>query len=82
MYLVTVSYPDGHVEDIFEEFQELKPAVQYGLDLLNQVRATEQFKDPDYKEDEFGFAEAQEAYFYVTRVDDEGRKIVFDSRGM
>ena len=46
MYLLTVSYPDGHVEEINEEFQELKPAVEYGLDLLNQVRATEQFKDP------------------------------------
>ena len=73
MYKITVSYPDGHMEELFEMFNDLNSAVEYGKEFLNQVRNTERFKNKQY-------TEALEAYFFVSGLKDDSYVKVYDSR--
>lgn len=45
-----ISYPDGHVEIIEEVFYNIEKAREYGVSMMNQIKATEQFH---IKSDEF-----------------------------
>ena len=74
-YTVLFTYPDGHSEKIEETFSSRGEAVEYGVNLLNQVRATETFK----KEGLFSEGESSEPFFVVYEVDEKGRKMVFNS---
>ena len=68
-FKLTVSYPDGGVEEIEQDFHSLREAVEYGEALLGQIPSNAPFKGRS------GF----EPRFRVARVDDSGRKVVFDS---
>ena len=43
IFELLVSYPDGHIEIIEENFYTLEKADEYGEGMLNQIYATEQF---------------------------------------
>ncbi len=72
-YYLTFSYPDGHVEEIEQSFSSRKDAIEYGLSLLNQVRATEETKREGFD------YEGREPFFTVYEVDGDSRKLVFHS---
>ena len=72
VYYLSFSYPDGHIEEVEETFQSLNDAVNYGMNLLNQVNATE-----DYKK---GSKTKGQAHFDVLLVDGEKRAIVYQSK--
>lgn len=74
-YQVSFTYPDGHVEDLDQDFVSVKAAVEYGVNLLNQVRATEINKVGSKHS-------VSKAYFVVRKIDENGRKIVFNSRSI
>ncbi|MBP5693969.1 MAG: hypothetical protein J6X03_00730 [Bacilli bacterium] len=75
LYTITFSYPDGHSEEIEENFTTLKEAVNYGINLLNQVRATEETKSQGLDD----FEEKRNAFFSVHEVDGDVKRIVFNS---
>ena len=72
-YYVTFSYPDGHMEEIEQSFNTRNDAVEYGTNLLNQVRATEATKKQG-----LGY-EGGIAYFLVYEVTDGQRRLVYRS---
>ena len=74
-YYVSFSYPDGHIEEIEEAFPSLKDAQEYGLNLLNQVRATELYK----KQGSDG-EDSLPPSFSIREVSGGRSKVVFVSR--
>ena len=44
MYLVTVSYPDGHLEEIDDSFETLEQAKAFGKNIMAQIAMTEEHK--------------------------------------
>ena len=72
-YYLMFSYPDGHVEEVEQSFSSLEAAIDYGNNLLNQVKATETFKK--------GSKTSGKAHFDVLLVDLEKRTTVFKSQG-
>ena len=75
VYTVEFFYPDGHVEELEEMYSSFERAKQYGLDLLNQVQATEQFHGSKVR-----FNDRGKAYFLIIEHEEESRKTIFDSR--
>lgn len=73
IYKVVFVYPDGHIEEIEEAFNEGRDALEYGNNLLNQVLHTEQYKNPfeDNKQD---------PYFMIVEVNGKKMKMVFESK--
>lgn len=79
-YKVVFVYPDGHIEEIDDQFATGKEALEYGNNLLNQVKNTEDvFQKANYSEDEFGFKERKEAYFMIVEVAGKKYRVVYDS---
>ena len=69
------------MEDLDDNFNDLREAVNYGFNFLSQVRATEDTKvGGEFSEDDFGFSSKQKPYFLVYKEDGESNKLVFDSR--
>ena len=77
-YKVTISYPDGHLEEIEEEFTSLQKAIDFGEKYLAQVYGTEQFRGNAL--DEHNFFHKKKPYFIVDSHGEGESKIVFDSR--
>ena len=71
-YILSFSYPDGHIEEIEELFVSLQSAIDYGNGLLNQVRATEIYKKGSVKG-------RNKPYFIVLEKSEEGTKVAFNS---
>ena len=44
MYLVSVSYPDGHIEEIDDTFESLEQAKVFGENIMAQIAMTEAHK--------------------------------------
>ncbi len=82
LYTVTMSYPDGHLEEIEEVFNSLEQAKEYGERMLNYVASTESIKRGGglFDDDDFRSSRQQEPYFMVIRLEGKERKIVFESR--
>ena len=55
VYKVVFVYPDGHIEEVEETFNEGSDAVEYGNNLLNQVLHTEIYKNPFDEDPSFPF---------------------------
>ena len=47
IFELLISYPDGHVEIIEESFYTIEKAREYGVSMMNQIGATEQFHRHD-----------------------------------
>ena len=73
IYKVVFVYPDGHIEEIEEAFNEGRDALEYDNNLLNQVLHTEQYKNP-FEEDK------HDPYFMIVEVNGKKFKMVFESK--
>ena len=78
-YKLVFAYPDGHIEEDFDQFMELEKAVAYGEDLLGQVVNTEGVFKPN-GEDDFGFRKKKQPYFMVYEIEDGNSKLVHESK--
>ena len=74
-YRVTISYPDGHIEELEEVFNSLEEAKRFGDAYLAQVKATETHKKRSYLEDG-----PKDPYYMVMEHRDGSRKIIFESK--
>ena len=74
-YRVTISYPDGHIEDLEEVFNSLEAAKKFGDAYLAHVKATEAQKHRGYLEDG-----PKDPYYMVMEHNDGSRKIIFESK--
>ena len=81
-YKVVFVYPDGHIEEIQDQFQNGRDALDYGNNLLAQVKNTEgvlQRGQNDF--DEFDFREKKEASFMIVEMNGKKYRLVYDSKG-
>ena len=76
-YKVTISYPDGHLEEIEEEFMSMDKAVDFGEKYIAQVYGTESFKGNAI--DEGNLFGRKVPFFYVDCISDEGSENVYNS---
>ena len=79
-YKVVFVYPDGHIEEIQDQFQNGRDALDYGNNLIAQVKNTEGvFHRASYELDEFGFEKKQEAHFMIVEMNGKKYRLVYDS---
>lgn len=79
-YKVVFVYPDGHIEEIDDQFVEGKDALEAGNSLLNQVLNTEGQFHKDSYEDQFGFKERKEPHFMIVEISRKKYRLVYDSK--
>ena len=71
-YTVVFVYPDGHIEELEEHFENGADAREQGNSLLAQVLNTEKFHG--------GFTEdKRDPYFMIVEVIGKRRNLVFES---
>ena len=77
MLRLEMTYPDGHVEEIEQEFSSVEEAKKYGYGLLAQIGQTEKYHyaHGDYK----GIQARGKAKFMVLRKTRDGSEVAFDS---
>ena len=63
---LVVYYPDGHVEVIEETFVSVEKAKEYGVNMLNQIKATESYHAD--KHGILGGSKRHKAHFEVCEV--------------
>ena len=78
MFRVIVTYPNGQVEEIDEDFNSLEEAKAYVERILGSMGANEQYH-PDILDEE-GEVRHVEPYAIITEKVDSESQIVFDSR--
>ena len=80
-YMVVFVYPDGHIEEIQDLFNNGREALEYGNNMLSQVNSTEKFISrgrPDA--DDFFSKEPINPYFMIVEVGNKKYHLVYDSR--
>ena len=75
-FKVTFVYPDGHVNDFEDRYQELEDAIKFGNNHLVQVVNTERY----HKDRGLFSKKPKKPYFQVNKVDDGLLTLVYDSR--
>ena len=77
-YRLYITYPDGHVEEIEEEYSKIDQAKNYAIKLLTQVAATEKYHyaHGDWK----GIQKRGKASYMIVRKTEDGSEVVFDSK--
>lgn len=70
---VVFVYPDGHIEDIQEVFNNVDDAKAYGDRMVGMVYQTEEFHGG------FGFRK-RKPYYMIVEIKEKERVMVFDSR--
>lgn len=80
-YRVVFVYPDGHIEEIEENFTAGRDALDYGNNLIIQVQNTEGvFRGVSADDEDFGMKEKIDPYFMIIEVNGKKRRLVYDSR--
>ena len=79
-YKVVFVYPDGHIEEIEEQFKTGAEALEYGNGLIAQVNNTEGVFRGSDDDDEFGFKEKIDPYYMILEIKGKKYRLVFDSR--
>lgn len=80
-YKVIFVYPDGHLEEVDDQFNSGKDALEYGNNLFVQVKNTEGvFQRGDFSDDDLGFKEKIEPHFMIIEITGKKYRLVFDSR--
>ncbi len=75
-------YPDGHLEEIEEQFHSGQDALEYGENLLGQVSNTEDVLNRRPMQDVFEERESIEPYFMIIEITGKKYRMVYDSRGL
>lgn len=79
-YKVIFVYPDGHIEEIQDQFETGRDALDYGNNLLNQVKNTEDvFQKSSFEQDDLGFKEKGKPHFMIVEMNGKKYRLVFDS---
>ena len=78
VFEVLVSYPDGHIEIIEEQFYTLDSAREYGESMMNQIAATEQFHSGG---DDLEPRHLQKPYFEIYQKVNGERELVEKGKG-
>ena len=79
LYKLVFVYPDGHMEEDFDQFTSEEKALEYGEDLLGQVLNTEGVLRPN-DNSEFGFSKKHKPYFMIYELEDEESRLVYESK--
>ncbi len=80
-YKVVFVYPDGHVEEINEHFNNGHDALEYGNNLVAQVLNTEGvYHRSSYDDNEFGFKGPKQPHFMILEIYNNKYKMVYDSQ--
>ena len=79
LYKLVFVYPDGHIEEVENLFNNGKDALEYGNNLLGQVVNTEGVFHPS-GENEFGFKKKIDPYFMIIEINGKKYHLVYDSR--
>ena len=77
-YILYITYPDGHVEEIEERFSSVEEAKKYAEELLLQVANTERYHYAHG--DSKGIQKRGKASFIISKKGPSGSQIVFDSK--
>ena len=82
LYTVTMSYPDGHLEEIEEAFPNEEKAKEYGEKMLNYIKSTETYKGGAILDDENELAprKPRKPYYMIIKVVGHEKAIVFESK--
>ena len=80
IYKITISYPDGHIEELSEPASSLSEAKGIGIGYMAQIEGTEAYKGGKSSDDDFGFSKPKKPYFLIDEVVDGKAKAVYDSR--
>lgn len=77
-YSVEFTYPGGKVEELFDQYDNLEDAIEFGTNLLGQVGANSKYRDrnKDIFEEEIRVS----PFFVVVKHDENGRQIVYQSK--
>ena len=78
IYRVEVTYPNGNIEEIDEDFYTLKSAMEHIKHILGEVSYNEEFHADTFDID--GDEVHVRPYAIIKEVDENETKIVFDSR--
>ena len=71
-YIVEFSFPDSHIEELDQAFEDLESAVRFGNGMLIQVKDTERFRRFD--------EDKRKPFFMVYEVCGGARKLVYQSK--
>ena len=77
-YKVQVTYPNGEMEDLDEDFFTLNKAIESAEHILGEVGYNASFHASFFDED--GESKDVQPFAVVLEISDEGEKIVYDSR--
>jgi len=75
IFELLISYPDGHIEIIEETFYAIEKAREYGVSMMNQIAATEQF----HKHDDH--VRLQKPYFEIYKKVGGDRELIEKRKG-
>ena len=78
IYRVEVTYPNGNIEEIDEDFYTLKSAMEHIEHILGEVSYNKEFHADTFDID--GDEVHVQPYAIIKEVDENETKIVFDSR--
>ena len=81
LYKVVFVYPDGHIEEIDDTFENGREALEYGNNLLVQVINTEGVfnRSGSAFDDDFSFKEKVQPHFMIVEVNGKKYHLVYDS---
>lgn len=79
IYIVEFSFPDGHVQELEQRFKKLEDAIDYAENMVGQVNHTERFRGGD-SFDEGGFSSKRKPFYYVIKVFNNKRTLVYESK--
>lgn len=80
IYKVVFVYPDGHIEEIEDVFKNGKEALEYGNNLLVQVRNTEGVFSRREIDDIFKQKESIKPHFMIIEIVGKKYHLVYESK--
>ena len=78
IYKVQITYPNGNMEEIEEDFFSLDKAKEYAEHILGEVQYNAQFHESSFDED--GVEKVVDPYCLILARDAEKEEVVFDTR--
>ena len=76
-YKVVFVYADGHIEEIDDTFSSEEKAIQYGEELLGQVKNTESYLG---SQERGLFKRKKKPYFMVIQISEGTYHMVYESK--
>ena len=74
MYKVVVSYSDGHIDELNDEFKELNQALSFAVSYVGHLEDNDEFRNT------FNCGSRKKPYFQIVEYQGEHSNVVLDSR--